>query len=63
MQTGSFDPPLPRDLIAGGAVVKATNREVAQAADIIVVMVPDTPDVEIVLFAADGVAAGLRNTG
>lgn len=55
-----FDPPLPRDLIAGGAVVKATNREVAQAADIIVVMVPDTPDVEIILFAEDGVAGGLH---
>ena len=46
-----FDPPLPQDLIDGGAVVKATNRAVAEAADILIVMVPDTPDVEIVLFA------------
>lgn len=54
-----FDPPLPQELIDGGAVVKATNREVAEAADIVVAMVPDTPDVEIVLFAEDGVANGL----
>ena len=32
---------------------------VAAAADIIIVMVPDTPDVERVLFGAQGVAAGL----
>ena len=54
-----FEPPLPQYLIDGGAVVKPTNREVAAAADIVIVMVPDTPDVEIVLFAEDGVAGGL----
>ncbi len=54
-----FEPPLPQELIDGGAVVKATNREVAEAADIVIAMVPDTPDVEIVLFAEDGVATGL----
>jgi 3-hydroxyisobutyrate dehydrogenase-like beta-hydroxyacid dehydrogenase len=32
---------------------------VAEQADIIFIMVPDTPDVETVLFATDGVAAGL----
>jgi 2-hydroxy-3-oxopropionate reductase len=41
-------------------VVKPTNRAVAEAADIIIAMVPDTPDVEIVLFAEDGVAHGLK---
>lgn len=55
----NFDPPLPQALLDAGATVYDTNREVAQAADIIVIMVPDTPDVETVLFAADGVAAGL----
>ena len=34
-------------------------REVAEEADIIIVMVPDTPQVEDVLFGDDGVAAGL----
>jgi 2-hydroxy-3-oxopropionate reductase len=33
--------------------------EVAKAADVIIVMVPDTPDVERVLFGGGGVAAGL----
>ena len=55
-----FDPPLPQELIDGGAEVKTANCEVAQASDIVVLMVPDTPDVELVLFAEDGVAAGLR---
>jgi 2-hydroxy-3-oxopropionate reductase len=34
-------------------------RSVAELADIIFTMVPDTPDVEAVLFAENGVAAGL----
>ncbi len=54
-----FDPPLPQDLIDGGACVKATNRDVAAAAQIIISIVPDTPDVESVLFAPDGVIHGL----
>jgi 2-hydroxy-3-oxopropionate reductase len=41
------------------ATVCANNREVAQRADIVFLMVPDTPDVEAVLFGKDGVASGL----
>ena len=37
----------------------ATPREVAQQAEAIFLMVPDTPDVEKVLFGPDGVAEGL----
>ncbi len=55
----NFDPPLPEELTGAGATVCRTNREVAEKADIIVIMVPDTPDVEKVLFAEDGVAQGL----
>lgn len=36
-----------------------SGREVAEQSDIIIVMVPDTPDVENALFAEDGIAAGL----
>jgi len=36
-----------------------TNADVARAADVIVLMLPDTPDVESVLFGKDGVADGL----
>ena len=35
-------------------------REIAQKSDIIFIMVPDTPDVETVLFGTDGVAEGLK---
>ena len=50
---------LPRELLDGGAVVCASAKEVAQRAEVIVTMVPDTPDVERVLFAPGGVAEGL----
>jgi 2-hydroxy-3-oxopropionate reductase len=43
----------------GGATVCASATEVAQRADIVFLMLPDTPDVETVLFGKDGVAAGL----
>ncbi|PQA79973.1 2-hydroxy-3-oxopropionate reductase [Limnohabitans sp. TS-CS-82] len=42
-----------------GATVCATNADVARAADIIFLMLPDTPDVQAVLFGKDGVAEGL----
>jgi 2-hydroxy-3-oxopropionate reductase len=41
------------------ATVCATNTDVAKSADIVFLMLPDTPDVELVLFGKDGVAAGL----
>ncbi|NDF45867.1 MAG: 2-hydroxy-3-oxopropionate reductase, partial [Betaproteobacteria bacterium] len=41
------------------ATVCATNADVARAADIIFLMLPDTPDVQTVLFGKDGVADGL----
>jgi 2-hydroxy-3-oxopropionate reductase len=37
----------------------ATSAEVARAADVVFLMLPDTPDVEKVLFGEHGVAAGL----
>ena len=46
------------DALAGASVC-ASPREVAQKADIVFLMLPDTPDVEAVLFGKDGVASGL----
>jgi 2-hydroxy-3-oxopropionate reductase len=43
----------------GGATVCASATEVAQRADIVFLMLPDTPDVEAVLFGKDGLASGL----
>jgi 2-hydroxy-3-oxopropionate reductase len=50
---------VPQELIDAGATACASPAEVAQKADIIFTMVPDTPDVEKVLFGENGVAAGL----
>lgn len=50
---------VPEDLIAAGGKACATAAEAARAAEIIIVMVPDTPDVALVLFGKDGVAEGL----
>ncbi|WP_225790961.1 NAD(P)-binding domain-containing protein, partial [Pseudomonas sp. Marseille-P8916] len=49
----------PADLIAAGAVALANPKEVAQEAEFIIVMVPDTPQVEAVLFGENGVAEGV----
>ena len=49
----------PASLIEAGAVACANSAEVARQADVIIVMVPDTPQVEEVLFGEFGVAAGL----
>ncbi len=50
----------PAELTEKGAVDCASAREVAEKADVIITMVPDTPEVEDVLFGKDGVASGLK---
>ena len=50
---------LPQALLDAGAIACKNAAEVARQADIVFTMVPDTPDVEAVLFGKDGVAAGL----
>ncbi|HXJ01887.1 MAG TPA: 2-hydroxy-3-oxopropionate reductase [Micropepsaceae bacterium] len=52
---------VPQEMIDKGGVACRTHREVAEKSEIIFTMVPDTPDVEKVLFAEDGVAAGLSS--
>ena len=51
--------PLPAELVQGGAVQCSTIREVAERTDLVILMVPDTPDVEQALFGTDGADAGL----
>ncbi len=51
--------PVRKELLEKGAKQAGSPKEVAQAADVIIVMVPDTPDVEKVLFGENGVASGL----
>jgi len=50
---------VPSELASAGGTACASGQEVAQNADIVIVMVPDTPDVGKVLFGENGVAAGL----
>ena len=50
---------IPKEIENSSAIQAATAAEVARNADTIFIMVPDTPDVEKVLFSANGVASGL----
>jgi 2-hydroxy-3-oxopropionate reductase len=50
----------PAELLDAGATACASSAEVASLADVIIIMVPDTPQVEEVLFGENGVAAGLK---
>lgn len=49
----------PQELVDGGATVVHSGKEAAQAADIIITMVPNTPDVADALFGDKGIAEGL----
>ncbi|MDO8720551.1 MAG: 2-hydroxy-3-oxopropionate reductase [Polaromonas sp.] len=51
---------VPAELLKGQATACNSAREVAEKADIIFLMLPDTPDVAKVLFGDEGVASGLR---
>ena len=50
---------VPQELTAAGGKSCASAKEAAQKSDIVITMVPDTPDVEKALFGADSVAEGL----
>ena len=50
---------VPQALLDAGALRCADAAEVARAAEVVFLMLPDTPDVEAVLFGAKGVSEGL----
>lgn len=50
----------PPALIDAGARIATSAAELANASDVVITVVPDTPDVEDLLFRAHGLAAGLR---
>ena len=50
---------VPRELVEQGGRPCGSPREVAGKAEVVFLMLPDTPDVEAVLFGKDGVASGL----
>jgi 2-hydroxy-3-oxopropionate reductase len=51
---------LPESVAASSALACADAAEVTRKAEVVFMMLPDTPDVEAVLFGAQGVAAGLQ---
>lgn len=51
---------VPPELVAAGGKVLSSPQEVARHAQVIITMLPDTPDVEKVLFGEHGVAHGLQ---
>jgi 2-hydroxy-3-oxopropionate reductase len=50
---------VPAELTAAGGISCSSPREVAERAEVVITVLPDTPDVEKVLFGAAGVAEGL----
>ena len=54
---------LPDSVAASAAVPCGSAEEVTRQADVVFTMVPDTPDVEAVLFGPGGIAAALQQPG
>ena len=51
---------VPQDLVAAGGRACASGKEVAERSQVVITMVPDTPDVDRALFGPLGVAEGLE---
>lgn len=51
--------PTPSELLEGGGSDCASGRELAERSDVVITMVPDTPQVADALFSDEGVLAGL----
>ena len=51
---------VPLALAEGGATLCTSSEEVARRADVIITMLPDTPQVDEVLFGERGIASGLQ---
>jgi len=49
------------ELVAQGATAASSPKEVAEQSDVVVTMLPDSPDVEQVVLGSDGVAEGIRS--
>jgi 2-hydroxy-3-oxopropionate reductase len=51
--------PVPEEFLSAGAIAGANPGEVAKNSEVLITMLPDTPDVEEVLFGKDSVLEGL----
>jgi 2-hydroxy-3-oxopropionate reductase len=59
LRVASHRSPLPQELLDAGATACASAREAVTGAEVVILMLPDTPDVEQALFGAAGVAEAL----
>src|SRR5512135_568066 len=50
---------VPQELTAAGGIACSSAKQVAGRSEIIILILPDTPDVEKVLFGPEGVVNGL----
>jgi 2-hydroxy-3-oxopropionate reductase len=48
------------ELVKGGAVPASSSRGVAEKSEVVITMLPDSPDVEKVVFGPEGVLEGVR---
>ena len=55
-----LNPASVQELASKGASACKSNQEIGQKSDIIFIIVPDTPDVEAVLYGKDGLTEGLK---
>lgn len=51
------------ELVAAGATAGRSPQDVAQQSDVVITMLPDSPDVEQVVLGRDGVLEGLQSGG
>src|SRR5258708_34407818 len=51
--------PVAQELAAAGGIVCTSGKGVAEESDVVIIMVPDTPHVEAVLFGVSAVAEGI----
>ncbi len=49
------------ELVADGAAAGTTPRDVASRSNVVITMLPDSPDVEAVALGPDGIAAGIKD--
>jgi 2-hydroxy-3-oxopropionate reductase len=53
---------LQRELVALGATAAGSARDVAAASDVVITMLPDSPQVDAVVLGPEGVAEGIRSS-
>ncbi|HEY8884710.1 MAG TPA: NAD(P)-binding domain-containing protein, partial [Chloroflexota bacterium] len=49
------------ELVAAGATAATSPREVAARSDVVITMLPDSPDVQAVVLGPNGILAGARS--